>query len=70
MMVDRLIVSPQANKPVIGIIQDSLLSSCKMTRRNILIKKDTLMNMIMLIDGWNHNIPKPAIVKYVCNTSQ
>ena len=63
MMVDRLIVSPQANKPVIGIIQDSLLSSCKMTRRNVLIKKDQLMNMIMLIDGWDHNIPKPAIIK-------
>ena len=37
-----------------------------MTRRNVLIRKDQLMNMIMLIDGWNHNIPKPAIVKCVC----
>ena len=63
MMVDRLIVSPQSNKPVIGIIQDSLLSSCKMTRRNIFIKKDRLMNMIMLINGWDHNIPKPAVIK-------
>lgn len=63
MSVDRLIVSPQANKPVIGIIQDSLLSSCKMTRRNILITKDHLMNVIMLIDAWDHNIPKPAIIK-------
>jgi len=63
MMVDRLIINPQSNKPVIGIIQDSLLSSCKMTRRNVFIKKDRLMNMIMLIDGWDHNIPKPAIVK-------
>jgi DNA-directed RNA polymerase beta' subunit len=63
MMVDRMIVSPQSNKPVIGIIQDSLLSSCKMTRRNIFIKKDQLMNMIMLIDDWDHNIPKPAIIR-------
>ena len=63
MMVDRLIVSPQSNKPVIGIIQDSLLSSCKMTRRNIFIKKDLLMNMIMLIDGWDHILPKPAIIR-------
>ena len=29
MMVDKLIVSPQANKPVIGIIQDSLPSLVK-----------------------------------------
>lgn len=63
MMVDRLIVSPQSNKPVIGIIQDSLLSSCKMTRRNIFIKKELLMNMIMLIDGWDHIIPKPAVIR-------
>ncbi len=63
MMVDKLIVNPQSNKPIIGIIQDSLLASCKMTRRDIFIKKDRLMNMIMLIDGWNHNIPKPAVVK-------
>jgi DNA-directed RNA polymerase II subunit RPB1 len=63
MMVDRMIVSPQSNKPVIGIIQDSLLSSCKMTRRNIFINKDRMMNMIMLIDSWDHNIPKPAIIR-------
>lgn len=64
MMVDRLIVSPQANKPVMGIIQDSLLSAAKMTRRNILLKKDTLMNMIMIIDNWDSIIPTPAIIKY------
>jgi hypothetical protein len=23
-----------------------------------------LMNMIMLIDGWDHNIPKPAIIRF------
>ena len=34
-----------------------------MTRRNIFIKKDRLINMIMLINGWDHNIPKPAVIK-------
>lgn len=63
MMVDKQIISPQSNKPVIGIIQDSLLSSFKMTRRNIFIKKDMLMNIIMHIDGWDHNIPRPAVIK-------
>lgn len=33
MMVHKLIVSPQSNKPVMGIVQDSLLGSAKMTRR-------------------------------------
>lgn len=64
MMVDRLIVSPQANKPVIGIVQDSLLSSCIMTRRNTFIGKELLMNLIMHIDNWNGVIPKPAVIKY------
>lgn len=63
MMVDKMIVSPQSNKPVIGIIQDSLLSCCKMTRRRVFIKKDFFMNMTMLLDNWNRIIPPPAIVK-------
>ncbi len=62
MMVDKLIVSPQSNKPVIGIIQDSLLSSCKMSRRNIFITKPCLMN-IMTILNWEHSIPVPAMIK-------
>ncbi len=62
MMVDKQIVSPQSNKPVISIIQDSLLSSCKMTRRDVLITKDHLMNMLILIDNWDNVIPTPAII--------
>ncbi len=63
MRVDKLIVSPQSNKPVMGIIQDSLLSSAKMTRRNILIKKAELMNMIMIVDDWDGKLPIPAIIR-------
>ncbi len=63
MMVDKLIVSPQSNKPVIGIIQDSLLSSCKMSRRSIMITKDHVMNILSIIN-WEGNFPKPAIIKY------
>jgi DNA-directed RNA polymerase II subunit RPB1 len=63
MTVDKMIVSPQSNKPVMGIIQDSLLSSAKMTRRNAFIKRDQLMNMIMIIDNWDGNIPRPAIIR-------
>jgi DNA-directed RNA polymerase II subunit RPB1 len=63
MMVDRLIVSPQSNRPVIGIIQDSLLSSCKMSRRNAFVTKPHLLNILTIID-WDGNIPTPAIIKY------
>jgi DNA-directed RNA polymerase beta' subunit len=64
MTVDRMIVSPQANKPVMGIIQDSLLASTVITRKNIFITRDMLMNIIMIIDGWDGIIPKPAVVLY------
>jgi DNA-directed RNA polymerase II subunit RPB1 len=38
MMVPRNIVSPQANKPVIGVVQDSLLSCRLMTKRDTFIR--------------------------------
>lgn len=39
MMVPRNIVSPQANKPVIGVVQDSLLSCRLMTKRDTFIRE-------------------------------
>lgn len=39
MMVPRNIVSPQANKPVMGIVQDALLGTRMMTKRDIFIEK-------------------------------
>ena len=44
MCVNQLIVSPQSNKPVIGIIQDALLSSAKMTRRGVFLNRKMVMN--------------------------
>ena len=38
MMVPRNVVSPQANKPVIGVVQDSLLSCRLMTNRDTFIR--------------------------------
>lgn len=63
MIVSKMIVSPQSNKPVMGIIQDSLLSSTKMTRRDVILNKEYVMNMIMIVDNWNGMLPKPAIIK-------
>ncbi len=47
MMVPYMIVSPQSNKPVMGIIQDSLLSTYLFTSRDTFIEKDVFMNSIM-----------------------
>ncbi|KAI5013612.1 DNA topoisomerase 2-like isoform X2 [Hordeum vulgare subsp. vulgare] len=41
MMVPKCIVSPQANRPVMGIVQDTLLGCRKITKRDTLIEKET-----------------------------
>lgn len=39
MMVPKCIVSPQSNRPVMGIVQDTLLGSYKITQRDSFIEK-------------------------------
>jgi DNA-directed RNA polymerase II subunit RPB1 len=63
MMVPKMIVSPQANKPVIGIVQDSLLGTRIMTKRDSFLTKELLMNVLMWIEHWDGEVPTPAILK-------
>lgn len=63
MMVPRNIVSPQANKPVIGIVQDTLLGSRLMTKRDTFIEKDVFMNILMNLEDWDGTVPAPTILK-------
>jgi DNA-directed RNA polymerase II subunit RPB1 len=58
-----VIVSGQSNRPVMGIVQDSLIAVQKMTKRDVFIKKDLLMNILMWVDDWDGRIPLPAIYK-------
>jgi DNA-directed RNA polymerase beta' subunit len=39
MMVPKCIVSPQSNRPVMGIVQDTLLGCYKISRRDTFIEK-------------------------------
>lgn len=57
------IVSPQSNKPVMGIVQDTLCGIRKMTLRDNFIELDQVMNMLYWIPNWDGVIPPPAIVK-------
>jgi hypothetical protein len=41
-------VSPQANRPVMGIVQDTLLGCRKITKRDTLISKVTVMDKLVL----------------------
>lgn len=57
------IVSPQSNKPVMGIVQDTLCGIRKMTLRDNFVEYDQVMNMLYWIPTWDGVIPPPAIIK-------
>ncbi|KAF8820604.1 Dna-directed Rna polymerase II RPB1 [Cardiosporidium cionae] len=62
MMVPKQIVSPQGNKPVMGIVQDALLGISKFTSRGNFLSRDVVMDLLMWIPYWDGNIPTPAIL--------
>jgi len=67
MMVPRNIVSPQANSPVMGIVQDALLGCSRLTRRDTFVERDVMMNIMMWVGslGIEHQVPvpMPAVLK-------
>ena len=63
MRVGRNIVSPQSNKPVMKIVQDSLLASRLITRRDTFIPARVMMGLCMQLREWDGVLPPPAIHK-------
>lgn len=63
MHVPKQIVSPQGNKPVMGIVQDTLIGVKLFTHRDTFVTLDALMNLIMWISDFDGNIPLPAVLK-------
>ena len=63
MMIEKNIISSQSNKPIIGIIQDALLGTFKITSRDTFITKELFMNIMMKLKKSNFNLPKPTIYK-------
>eukprot|EP00928_Gymnodinium_smaydae_P047443 TRINITY_DN31665_c0_g1_i1.p1 TRINITY_DN31665_c0_g1~~TRINITY_DN31665_c0_g1_i1.p1 ORF type:complete len:1888 (+),score=418.53 TRINITY_DN31665_c0_g1_i1:157-5820(+) len=63
MLNPRMVVSPQGNKPVMGIVQDSLLATSKYTKRDTFLEKDIAMNILMWLPVWDGQLPTPAILK-------
>ena len=64
MMVPRNIVTPQSNRNVMGIVQDALLGVCRITKRDVYIEKDVMMNSVLWLGReWDGTLPTPAIVK-------
>lgn len=63
MMVPRCIVSPQGNKPVMGIVQDTLLGCMLFTYRDTFLRRDVTMSLLLHVVDWDGVIPPPAIIK-------
>jgi len=63
MLSPRVIVSGQSNRPVMGIVQDSLLAAQKMTKRGVFLERDLVFNILMWIVNWDGRVPPPAIMK-------
>ena len=63
MLTPNLVVSPQSNKPVMGIVQDSLLATQRMTKRDTFIDRPLLMQIVMWLEDWDGSLPTPAILK-------
>lgn len=61
--VPRQIVSPQANKPVMGIVQDTLCGIRKFTLRDSFMEADFVQNILLWVANWDGTIPPPAIIK-------
>lgn len=63
MLVPHCIVSPQGNKPVMGIVQDTLLGCMLFTQRDTFLERDLVMNLLLHVADWDGIVPEPAIYK-------
>jgi DNA-directed RNA polymerase II subunit RPB1 len=61
-MVENNIVTPQSNRAVMGIVQDSLLGSLLFTKRDTFLQKFEVMQLFMFISDWDGKLPVPAIL--------
>ncbi|KAF9491957.1 DNA-directed RNA polymerase II, subunit 1 [Pleurotus eryngii] len=61
--VPRQIVSPQANKPVMGIVQDTLCGIRKLTLRDTFMDWNAVQNILLWVPDWDGIVPIPSIIK-------
>ncbi|KAL1747355.1 hypothetical protein HDZ31DRAFT_32193 [Schizophyllum fasciatum] len=61
--VPRQIVTPQSNKPVMGIVQDTLCGIRKFTLRDCFMDWNAVQNILLWVPNWDGSVPIPAIIK-------
>ncbi|KAK7074174.1 DNA-directed RNA polymerase II subunit RPB1, partial [Halocaridina rubra] len=62
-LTPRMVVTPQSNRPVMGIVQDTLTAVRKMTKRDVFLEKSEMMHLLMFLPIWDGRLPQPAILK-------
>lgn len=65
MMVPRQIISPQANRPVMGIVQDTLLGAHLLTDADIFLDRMMACHLIACLKYSKHRLCTPCIKKPV-----
>ena len=62
-MVPLNIVSPQGNRPLMGIIQDTLCGIYKICRKDVFLTKEQVMNILLWVPDWDGVVPPPTIMR-------
>ena len=55
------IISPREHKPVISLVQDSLLGLNRLTNDDVYLNKDEMMNILIYLDDFDGIFPEPAL---------
>jgi DNA-directed RNA polymerase II subunit RPB1 len=63
MLVPKQIITPQSNRPVMGLNQDVLLGIRLFTLKDVFVTKNQLFDLLMHLEDWDGKLPKPAIIK-------
>ncbi|CCM03706.1 uncharacterized protein FIBRA_05852 [Fibroporia radiculosa] len=61
--VPRQIISPQANKPVMAIVQDTLCGIRKFTLRDTFLDWNQVQNILLWVPDWDGSVPLPTVIK-------
>ena len=65
MMCHKNIITPQSNRPVMGIIQDTLAAVQMFTFRDSFIEKDSLMHLLMWLPTWNGKVRQALRLAFI-----
>jgi DNA-directed RNA polymerase II subunit RPB1 len=55
------IISPREHKPVISLVQDSLLGLNRITNDGVYLNRDEMMNILIYLDNFDGVLPQPSI---------